>query len=605
VWNRPLLPASIIGAPGWWSSPALRGWRLLTLCAKARAMAEYLAKHGLEGVLEGIVNDVLSEQPQNPFQAMAERLAAAAKAKTGKDVGGGGGAKAAAPAAAAAAADAGDADAVEAALVEALASGTVPDSIAFAAAQGLPHQVFVDRVLKGLRAAEQIVTESTEVLGWDLTAEGAAAAENGSPEFLVWSAVPAGGISRKELEAALDANLVKNGMNQAMKLKLLKVNKQTKNIEQASSSAADATRDVLKSVAAGATLDAKVSKELARRKLIAKTKTLKYSVSKGPKYGVKDERVTTLTDEMLRTGDWKTVEFKPYNLEAAGKMPMGGFLHPLMKVRTQFREVFLELGFEEMPTDRFVESSFWNFDSLFQPQQHPARDAHDTFFTKGAAGTTTKLPEGYFQTVKATHEHGGDTGSIGYKMIWSEEESKKNLLRTHTTAISSRMLYRVAQEMKETGVFRPRKFFSVDRVFRNETMDATHLCEFHQCEGVVLDYNLTLGDLMGTIDQFFTKIGLPGLRFKPAYNPYTEPSMEIFGYHPQLKKSVELGNSGMFRPEMMLPYPLPPDVRAIAWGLSLERPTMILYGISNIRTLFGHEVSIDMIRDNPICRLTV
>ncbi len=561
-------------------------------------MAEYLAKHGLEGVLEGIVNDVLAEQPQNPFQAMAERLAAAAKAKTGKDVG-----TAAKPAQAAAPAPAGEG--VEAALLDALGSADVSDSIEFAAAQGVQHQVFVDRVLKKLRAAGQIVTESTEVLGWELTKDGTAAAEGGSPEYLVWSAVPAGGISRKDLEAKLNKDLVKNGMNHAMKLKLLKVNKETKNIEQASSSAADATRDVLKSVAAGAELDAKVSKELARRQLIGKTKVLKYSIAKGPKFGVVDERVTTLTDEMLRTGEWKTMEFKPYNLSAAGKLPTGGYLHPLMKVRTQFREVFLELGFEEMPTDRFVESSFWNFDTLFQPQQHPARDAHDTFFTKGPAGTTTKLPEGYFQTVKATHEHGGDTGSIGYKMIWSEEESKKNLLRTHTTAISSRMLYRVAQEMKETGVFRPRKFFSVDRVFRNETMDATHLCEFHQCEGVVLDYNLTLGDLMGTIDQFFTKIGLPGLRFKPAYNPYTEPSMEIFGYHPQLKKSVELGNSGMFRPEMMLPYPLPPDVRAIAWGLSLERPTMILYGISNIRTLFGHEVSIDMIRDNPICRLTV
>ena len=550
-------------------------------------------------MLEGIVNDVLAEQPQNPFQAMAERLAAAAKAKTGRDVGAAKAAPAPAPA------PAGAPDGADAALMDALASASVPDSIEFAAAHGVSHQVFVDRVLKKLRAAGQIVTESTEVLGWELTQDGADAAENGSPEYLVWSAVPAAGISRKELEAKLDKDLVKNGMNHAMKQKLLTVNKQTKNIEQASPSAADATRDVLKSVAAGAVLGDKDAKELARRKLIAKTKTLKYSIGKGPKYGVKDERATALTDDMLRTGAWKTVEFKPYNLEAAGKMPLGGYLHPLMKVRTQFREVFLELGFEEMPTDRFVESSFWNFDSLFQPQQHPARDAHDTFFTKGAAGTTTKLPEGYFQKVKATHEHGGDTGSIGYKMVWSEEESKKNLLRTHTTAISSRMLYRVAQEMKETGKFRPRKFFSVDRVFRNETMDATHLCEFHQCEGVVLDYNLTLGDLMGTIDQFFTKIGLPGLRFKPAYNPYTEPSMEIFGYHPQLKKSVELGNSGMFRPEMMLPYGLPPDVRAIAWGLSLERPTMILYGISNIRTLFGHEVSIDMIRDNPICRLTV
>uniref|UniRef100_A0A453PNK6 phenylalanine--tRNA ligase n=1 Tax=Aegilops tauschii subsp. strangulata TaxID=200361 RepID=A0A453PNK6_AEGTS len=80
------------------------------------------------------------------------------------------------------------------------------------------------------------------------------------------------------------------------------------------------------------------------------------------------------------------------------------------------------------------------------------------------------------------------------------------------------------------------------------------------------------------------------LRFKPAYNPYTEPSMEIFGYHEDLKKWVEIGNSGMFRPEMLLPMGLPEGVNVIAWGLSLERPTMILRNIDNIRKLFGPKV---------------
>lgn len=83
------------------------------------------------------------------------------------------------------------------------------------------------------------------------------------------------------------------------------------------------------------------------------------------------------------SGEWKNATFKKYNFDAVGIAPSGGHLHPLMKVRQEFREIFFEMGFEEMPTNRFVESSFWNFDALFQPQQHPARDAHDTFFIKG------------------------------------------------------------------------------------------------------------------------------------------------------------------------------------------------------------------------------
>ena len=135
--------------------------------------------------------------------------------------------------------------------------------------------------------------------------------------------------------------------------------------------------------------------------------------------------------------------------------------------------------FEEMPTNQFVESSFWNFDSLFQPQSHPARDAHDTFFIKEPAQTIS-VPEDYLKIVKRTHETGGDFGSEGYKYEWQRSEAFKNLLRTHTTAISAKMLYKLGQSFKKTGVFTPKKYFSIDRVFRNETMDATHLAEFHQ-----------------------------------------------------------------------------------------------------------------------------
>jgi phenylalanyl-tRNA synthetase alpha chain len=219
-------------------------------------------------------------------------------------------------------------------------------------------------------------------------------------------------------------------------------------------------------------------------------------------------------------------------------------------------------------------------------------------FAEPAVTPASTVPADYLQRVKETHEKGG-FGSIGYGYDWSVSEAEKNLLRTHTTAVSSRMLYRLAQDG-----FKPAKYFSIDRVFRNEAIDRTHLAEFHQVEGVVCDYGLTLGDLIGTLQEFFDRLGMGSqLRFKPAYNPYTEPSMEIFSYSKELGKWMEVGNSGMFRPEMLRPMGMPEGVNVIAWGLSLERPTMILYGIDNIRDLFGHKVSLNMVKKNGICRL--
>ncbi|XP_035220270.1 phenylalanine--tRNA ligase alpha subunit-like [Stegodyphus dumicola] len=209
-----------------------------------------------------------------------------------------------------------------------------------------------------------------------------------------------------------------------------------------------------------------------------------------------------------------------------------------------------------------------------------------------------EFPMDYLEKVKKVHSVGG-YGSQGYQYDWKLEEAKKNLLRTHTTGVSARMLYALANQEE----FSPVKYFSIDKVYRNETLDATHLAEFHQIEGVIADYGLTLGDLIGVLHQFFSKLGIRKLRFKPAYNPYTEPSMEIFSYHDGLKKWVEVGNSGMFRPEMLLPMGLSEDVSVIAWGLSLERPTMIKYKIDNIRELVGHRVNLNMVNSNPICRL--
>ena len=144
----------------------------------------------------------------------------------------------------------------------------------------------------------------------------------------------------------------------------------------------------------------------------------------------------------------------------------------------------------------------------------------------------------YYERVRKTHEVGG-YGSIGYRAPFSQTESEKLLLRTHTTSVSTDMLYRIANQ---PGGFKPAKMYSIDRVFRNETADATHLAEFHQVEGVVADYDITLGHLIGFMKAFYEKTGNHKLRFKPAYNPYTEPSMEVFSWHEGLQKWIEIAN---------------------------------------------------------------
>ncbi|EGW34875.1 uncharacterized protein SPAPADRAFT_57967 [Spathaspora passalidarum NRRL Y-27907] len=326
-------------------------------------------------------------------------------------------------------------------------------------------------------------------------------------------------------------------------------------------------------------------------------KIVGYKVEKGPKFALEIVSLETdITSDMIVNNTWKDAEFKPYNFNSEGVYPPSGALHPLNKVREEFRQIFFSMGFTEMPSNQYVESGFWNFDTLFVPQQHPARDLQDTFYLKDPVEAGLPEDKEYWDRTRQVHES-GKYGSIGYRYPWKGEESLRMVLRTHTTAISSAMLYQLAKDPK------PIRLFSIDRVFRNEAVDATHLAEFHQVEGVIAGYDITLGDLIGFMEDFFGKMGVNGLRFKAAYNPYTEPSLEIFAYHKGLGKWVEIGNSGMFRPEMLETMGLPKNLRVLGWGLSLERPTMIKYGVSNIRELLGHKVSLDFVESNPAARL--
>lgn len=484
---------------------------------------------------------------------------------------------------------------------------------------GVSHEK-VYSMLLSLQALNLVNIENKSENTNEISEEGQIYIESGSPEFKFGEfAKQNPGMNPKQLAEKFQEELPKlypvqlptsaAGLAKAVfgKAKALGFIKPDKSGVQAGDLSADKTQNMLKSFKEGAKLAAKEVTDLIKRGLIHKSVKNWFSITKGAKHvdsmSKVKKPVADLTEDMIKSGEWKNVEFAPLNFEAQGQKIACGHEHPLLKVRQEFRQIFFQMGFEEMDTSKWVESSFWNFDTLFQGQQHPCRDMHDTFFIGEPEYAKPIADHDYFIRVKNMHEKGGD-GSIGLRYDFSEQVPLTNILRTHTTAVSSRTLKMIADKLKSSGEIRPRRFFSIDRVYRNETLDATHLAEFHQVEGFVLDKHLSLGDLMNLIREFFSRIGLNDISFKPAYNPYTEPSMEIFAYHPGLKKTIEIGNSGIFRPEMLRPMGIPEDYTVVAWGFSLERPTMIEYGISEIRSLEGPNVSLDLIENVPLCRLT-
>ncbi|PVU94415.1 hypothetical protein BB561_002570 [Smittium simulii] len=474
-------------------------------------------------------------------------------------------------------------------------SGSIANTAALE--DGKLDQQIVFSALKSLESRAFVEFSAIEQESWLLTEEGSQIMENGSHEVRVFNQVPEGedGISIADLTSKLGA-IAKIGQGKAFKNSW--ISKKGDRLIRTVSSVEDVTKTQLEEIkATGNHTDSSIIKELKRRKLIDKVKQISYSVTKGEKFSTSlEKQETDLTTEMIQSGSWKTANFKEYNFNAAGLPTKGGHFHPLLKVREEIQQAFFEMGFEEMATSNYVESSFWNFDALYIPQQHPAREAQDTFFIKDPA-KATELPD-FYKEVQKVHEEGG-YGSIGYRYPWSYEESTRMVLRTHTTAVSGAIL----NTLSKMKPFESAKLFSIDRVFRNEAVDATHLAEFHQVEGVIAGRDISLGTLISFLDTFFGKMGIKKLQFKPAYNPYTEPSLEVFSWHEGFQKWVEIGNSGIFRPEMLRPLGLDPGVRVIGFGLSLERPTMIKYGIDNIRALVGHKIDLNMVENNPICRL--
>ncbi len=300
------------------------------------------------------------------------------------------------------------------------------------------------------------------------------------------------------------------------------------------------------------------------------------------------EEVSQLTPDLIRTGRWRKAKLRRFDVTAPGPIIHPGKIHPAQQIIQRVREIFLEMGFAEI-RGSIVETAFWNFDALFQPQDHPAREMMDTFYL--AQPRKGKLPEkDVVDAVAKTHEDGWITGSRGWEYNWSPDEAKRLIMRTHTTAVTIRHL----AEHKEPPV----KVFSVDRVYRNEKVDYKHLAEFHQIEGIVMDKKVTLRDLMGTLKEFYLKLGLKKVQFWPSYFPYTEPSMQSTVYVPELKTWVELCGMGIFRPEVLAPLGIKYPV--LAWGGGLERLIILKLGVEDIRLLYKNDLG--WIRRTPVCQ---
>lgn len=330
---------------------------------------------------------------------------------------------------------------------------------------------------------------------------------------------------------------------------------------------------------------------LNKRKLINKTQKTQriiFLTDKGKSVNLDaiDElqQVSKITSEMLTTDEWKKVELKPFDVKKPGPLLKAGKINPIINLINEIREVFLSMGFTEI-RGPIVESAFFNFDALFQPQDHPARELQDTFYLSNP--TEAKLPEKkLISAVKNTHENGGDSGSIGWRYEWEEKIAKQTVLRTHTTATTIR---RLAQYYYENDK-KPIKVFSVDRVFRNERVDKTHLAEFTQIEGIVIDDNVNLCDLIGLLSEFYQKLGFSKIITRPGFFPYTEPSMEVSVYYDKLGEWLEMGGSGIFRPEVTYPFGVKEPTRVLAWGQGLERIAMLYYNRNDIRDFYVNPI---------------
>ncbi len=287
-----------------------------------------------------------------------------------------------------------------------------------------------------------------------------------------------------------------------------------------------------------------------------------------------------LTPDLITSGRWKEVELSALDVEAPAPVVFAGRRHPLVDIIEEVKEIFVGLGFSEIDGP-MVQSGFWNFDALFTPEDHPAREMQDTFYISGQKQAVLASKE---QIAKVSAVHKAGWGG------WNSKEAQRLVLRTHTTPVT---LKHLASQSRDSV-----RLFSVGRVFRNEKVSYKHLVEFHQVEGVATAPKASLRDLMGLQEEFYARMGIKKVKFWPTFFPYTEPSLQSMVYNDRLQKWVELFGMGIFRPEVTKPLGIKNPV--LAWGGGLERIAMLRFGLDDVRDLYSNKLS--WLRSVPKCQ---
>lgn len=283
--------------------------------------------------------------------------------------------------------------------------------------------------------------------------------------------------------------------------------------------------------------------------------------------------ITNLTSEDLITGAWRRAIFKEFDVEIEVPTRAPKIRHPYTLFMRYIKEILVEMGFEEV-RGPYVESCLWNFDALFVPQYHPSRKETDVYYVSNARAEVKEVD--VLERTKLIH-------SEVWKYSWRDDVARLTVLRTHTTPVSLRTIYE-----RGAGEYR---VFSFDRVFRPDTPDPTHLMEFHQLEGIIVGKKVTFMELLGFFKELAKRLGMEEVKFRPAYFPFTEPSVEGFVKHPKLGW-IEVFPGGMFRPEVLASVALPPDYKVAAWGIGIDRLAMIVLGFDDIRNLYSCDLDI-------------
>ena len=292
---------------------------------------------------------------------------------------------------------------------------------------------------------------------------------------------------------------------------------------------------------------------------------------------IKEEKlIEQLTPEIIKISAWKGKKFRRYDVSLEVPKIYSGKRHFVNQAIDYAKRIWTDTGFEEMEGE-IINESFWNFDALFTPQDHPARELQDSIFLDRKSEIKEKE---LLKKIKEMHENGAGI-SKGWQYKWDVSKAEKLVMRTHTTVLSAKTLYKLKDKKG--------KFFAIGRNFRNEAVDWSHGFEFNQTEGIVIDPNANFRHLLGYLKEFFKKMGFPKARFRPAYFPYTEPSVEIDVFHPIHKKWIELGGAGIFRPEVVVPL-LGKDIPVLAWGPGFDRIIMDYYDIHDIRELYKNDI---------------